>query len=237
MVPGRRPPAPPNVPPALDRALADIAARQQMLNGGAPPPRRARATVIAHRLCAAGGARARSRSRGSAGPVADPAHLPTQDLSGLEEQLRKITDQIETLRHPGVEEAINALRAELGEIGHALDEAMPRQSIDTIERQIQGLSQRIAEGRQNGVDHSALAGIEHGLMEVRDALRGLTPAENLVGFNDAVAGLAQKIDLIVAQKDPETLAQLENAITTLRGMANHVASNDAVSALAAEVQA
>ncbi len=229
MVPGRRPPA----PPGLDRALADIAARQQMLNGGAPPPRR-HPQQPPHTAYAPPAARA-----AQAAPVQSPipAHLPAQDLSGLEEQLRKITDQIETLRHPGVEEAINALRAELGEIGHALGEAMPRQSIDTIERQIQGLSQRIAEGRQNGTDHNALAGLEHGLMEVRDALQGLTPAESLVGFNDAVAGLAQKIDLIVAQKDPATLAQLETAITTLRSMVNHVASNDAVSALAAEVQA
>ncbi len=230
---GRRAPAQPNVPmpPALDRALADIAARQQMLNGGAPPRRRAAQGPAAY---APPHAQAHAQAYAQA-PAAAP--LPTQDLSGLEEQLRKITDQIETLRHPGVEEAINALRAELGEIGHALGEAMPQHSIETIERQIQGLSQRIAEGRQNGVDHGALSGIEHGLVEVRDALRGLTPAENLVGFNDAVAGLAQKIDLIVAQKDPETLAQLENAITTLRGMANHVASNDTVSALAAEVQA
>ena len=238
MVPGRRPPAQPGVPmpPGLDRALADIAARQQMLNGGAPPPRR-HPQPSPHTAYAPPAARAQEAAHVAApaqSPI--PAHLPTQDLSGLEEQLRKITDQIETLRHPGVEEAINALRAELGEIGHALGEAMPRHSIDTIERQIQGLSQRIAEGRQNGVDHNALGGLEHGLMEVRDALQGLTPAESLVGFNDAVAGLAQKIDLIVAQKDPETLAQLETAITTLRGMANHVASNDAVSALAAEVQ-
>ena len=70
---------------------------------------------------------------------------------------------------------------------------------------------------------------------MRDALRGLTPAENLVGFNDAVAGLAHKIDLIVAQKDPATLQQLEHAITTLREMAAHVASNDAVSELASQV--
>ena len=162
--------------------------------------------------------------------------VPTQNLSGLEDQLRRITDQIETLRKPGVEEAINALRGELGEIGRTLTDAMPRQAIDTIERQIQGLSQRIAEGRHNGVDGGALAGVEHALAEVRDALRGLTPAENLVGFNEAVHGLAHKIDLIVAQKDPATLNQLEHAITTLRDMSQHVASNEAVSELAAHVQ-
>jgi localization factor PodJL len=216
--PPMMPPAMPSVqlPPSLDRAVAEIAARQRMLNGNpAPASRQPQPAMVA--------------------PVAVP--LPVQDLSGLEDQLRNITDQIETLRKPGVEQAINALRDELGEIGRALNEAMPRRAIDTIEKQITGLTQRIAEGRQAGVDGNALGGIEHGLAEVRDALRELTPAENLVGFNDAVAGLAHKIDLIVAQKDPATLQQLESAITTLREMSAHVASNDTVSALSAQVHA
>lgn len=206
-MPGR-PMQPPPVPASLDRALAEIAARQRMLNGQPPLPQQQ--------------------------PPAMP-QVPTQDLSGLEDQLRRITDQIETLRKPGVEEAINALRDELGDIGRALNEAMPRRAIDTIEKQIQGLTQRIAEGRQAGADQHTVSSLEHGLAEVRDALRGLTPAESLVGFNDAVAGLAHKIDLIVAQKDPATLQQLEHAITTLREMATHVASNDAVSELASQV--
>ena len=231
----------PAAPPAMNQALADIAARKQMLSGGGapppPPPRRASSPADYAPPATRAQQQAQAAAQAAKHHAAMPAPLPTQDLSGLEEQLRKITDQIETLRQPGVEQAINALRAELGEIGHALGEAVPRHSIETIEHQIHGLTQRIAEGRENGVDHNALGGIEHGLMEVRDALHGLTPAENLIGFNDAVAGLAQKIDLIVAQKDPESMAQLENAITTLRSMANHVASNDAVGALSAEVQA
>jgi localization factor PodJL len=207
----------PQRPAELDRALAEIAARQRMLNGQPPLPAAAPAQAPQ--------------------PAPVLAQVPAQDLSGLEDQLRRITDQIETLRKPGVEEAINALRDELGDIGRALNEAMPRRAIDTIEKQIQGLTQRIAEGRQAGADQHAVAGLEHGLAEVRDALRGLTPAESLVGFNDAVSGLAHKIDLIVAQKDPATLQQLEHAITTLRDMAGHVASNDAVSELAAQVHA
>ncbi len=229
------PPAPPiaptmpaaPLPPALDRAIAEIAARQRTLNTQQ-------------------GSALQGMSHPAATPAAAPLPMPplapmlspapTQDISGLEDQLRRITDQIETLRKPGVEEAINALRIELGEISRRLSDAMPRREIETIERQIAGLTHRIAEGRQAGVDAGALSGIEQGLAEVRDALRSLTPAENLVGFNDAIAALAHKIDLIVGQRDPATMQQLEHAITTLREMAAHVASDDAIGQLAGHVQ-
>ena len=224
-------PAPPPqpklpMPPALERALAEIAARQRALDGEPvrplAPPVETREPALMREA-----------------PPTAPARPepPMQDLSGLERQLRNITDQIETLRKPGVEEAINALREELGDIARALDDAMPKRALDAIERQIAGLSQRVAEGRQAGVDAGALANIEHGLMEVRDALHHLMPAERLIGFNEAVADLAEKIDLIVAQRDPATLRQLDDAITTLRNMAGNVASNEAVGRLAAEVQA
>ncbi len=235
MAPKPAMPPRPNVqlPPALDRALAEIAARQRKLNGEAVAM--PAATPFAPAPAATRPPMAEQRPPQTE-PTPPRAAVPMQDLSGLEQQLRKITDQIETLRKPGVEEAINALRAELGDIGRALDDAMPKRAIDAIEKQIAGLSQRIAEGRQAGIDASALAGIEHGLSEVRDTLRELTPAEHLVGFTEAVEGLAQRIDLIVAQKDPATLQQLEHAITTLRSMAGNVASNEAVGLLAAEVQ-
>jgi localization factor PodJL len=169
--------------------------------------------------------------------AAAPAPAPAQDLSGLEGQLRRITDQIETLRRPGVEEAIAALHVELREISHTLAEAMPRRAIETIEIQIQRLTQRLADGRQAGADGNALAGIEYGLAEVRDALHALTPAENLVGYTDAIDALRHKIDLIVAQKDPATMQRLETSIGALREMAAHVASNEAMTGLYAQVQA
>ena len=134
MAPPLQPPAamqPAMPPPApIDRAVAEITARQRCAQRSAGRQARRRWP-----------GRCRSRRR---------APCRAQDISGLEDQLRQITDQIETLRRPGVEEAINALREELGEIGHALTEAMPRRAIDAIEKQIAGLSQRIAEGRQSG---------------------------------------------------------------------------------------
>ena len=213
---GGPPPELPNVllPPSLDRAVAEISARKRMLNGSAAPPHEQQPQAV----------------------MAEAAP-PAQNLSGLEDLLRDITRQIETLRNPGLEQSINALREELGEIGRALGNAMPRQAIESIERQIHNLDRRIAEGRQAGVDAAALSGIERGLAEVRNELHGLMPAENLIGFTDAVENLAHKVDQIVAQKDPMTMAQLESAIITLRGMSNHVASNDTVRGLAAQVHA
>ena len=77
-----------------------------------------------------------------------------------------------------------------------------------------------------------MAGIERGLAEVRDALHALTPAESLVGFDQTLQGLSQKIDRIAsAGQDPEALKQLEGAIVALRGVVSHVASNDALAQL------
>jgi localization factor PodJL len=228
--PPMTPPAMPSVqlPPSLEPAVAQIATRQRALNGHAAPPRQhPQAAAAVPSLVPAV----------TPAPESAPAPLPSQDLSGLEDQLHKITDQIETLRTPGVEQAINALREELGEIGRRFNEAMPRHAIEAIERQILNFNERIAEGRQAGVDAHALSGIEHALAEVRDALRGLTPPENLIADNDALSGLGHKLDLFVAQRDPATLAQLENAVTTAREMATHIASNEAVQGLAAQVQA
>src|SRR5262245_56667104 len=114
----------------------------------------------------------------------EETHTPDAPLrlDKLEEHLRRVTGQIEALKRPGIEEAIRSLRADRGDIGRALAEALPRRAIETLELQIQVLAQRIAEGREAGVAGGTLIGIENGLAEVRDALRDLMPAENLVGY-------------------------------------------------------
>src|SRR6516225_2906316 len=104
-----------------------------------------------------------------------------------------------------------------------------------LEEQLRRMTAQIESLRSTGLD-KAIAGIERGLTEVRDALRGMTPAENLVGFDDALKALAQKLDLIIAREDPAALRQLETAIGALRGIVSHVASNDALSKVAEDVR-
>jgi localization factor PodJL len=205
------------LPPDLERAIAEFNARRRALNADPALAQREGVPV-------------------TGAPEIAQESVPAQTLASLEDQLRRITDGIEALKRPAVEEAINALRSELGEIGRTLNDAVPRQAIETIEMQIQVLAQRIDEGQQSGVDRSSLAAVESGLAEVRDILRALMPAENLVGYNDSISALAAKLDLIVANRDPETLQDLDRSVATLRELSMHVASNEAVNSLAAQVQ-
>jgi localization factor PodJL len=157
----------------------------------------------------------------------------------LEEQLRNITARIETLRSANdFDQIVLSFRKELADIGRQITEALPRHAVESLQIEVQALAQRIDHSREAGsVDTNALAGLERGLAEVRDALHRLTPAENLIGFDDAVRSLSQKIDLIIDREDPAALQQLETAISALRGIVSHVASNDTLTKVAEDVRA
>ena len=164
----------------------------------------------------------------------------TQNFVALQAQLRgKITDEIETLRTPGVEQAINALREELAEIGRTLNVRMPRRELEAIERAdprtFPGVS---LKARQAGVDAGAPAGIVHGLAEVRDGAARLdTRGEPRRLHRGRSSTFRRRRPDRGGQVTPPRCAELEGAITTLRGLVSDVASNETVSRLAAEVQA
>jgi len=227
---------------SIDQAVAEIEARHRALDGDAAAQIRARQREL-------GGEADPERSfserepqplppradEGAAGPPASGVPL---DISGLEDQLRRITARIETLQpSASLETAIIGLREDLAEIGRSFTEALPRRALESLEIEVKALAQRIDHTRQSGADAATLAGIERGLAEVREALHGLTPAESLVGFDDAVKTLAKRIDAIVARDDPATLQQLETAIGALRGIVSHVASNDMLTKVAEDVRA
>jgi len=154
----------------------------------------------------------------------------------LEEQLRRITVQIESLRSTGLDKVIAVFRSDLADIRRQLTEALPRQAVESLCAEVEALARRIDRSRVRTGDPDTIAGIERGLSEVRDALRSMTTAEHLVGFDEALKSLAQKLDLIIAREDPTALRQLETAIGALRGIVSHVASNDALSKVAEDVR-
>jgi localization factor PodJL len=219
-------PSPPLSPASLDFAIAEIAARQNELDG--PPPRQMP-----------------PRNGASMAPPVQPSSAQSMmqaapagpDFSSLERHLIKITSQIEALQRPDhIEQSIAAFRSELADIRHAITEAMPRRAIESIEGEIRSLSRRIDDTRQNGTDSQMLAGIERALGDIREALRSLTPAEQLTGYDEAIRNLGAKLDLILrSNDDPSTVQQLEGAIAALRGIVSNVASNDALARLAEDV--
>jgi localization factor PodJL len=193
--------------PSLDPAswVAQIAARQRVLDGDASPPP---APTVPQQL----GSR--------------------PDLTGLEQQLRDIRAQIASLQQP-YEDGIAALRLDLAEVGRTLNETVPSRTVEALEAQMGMLAERIDRSREAGADGTALAALEQELAEVRDALRGLTPVEGLAGFEEAVRGLSSKIDQIGLSGDPTAFKQLEQAVVSLRGVMSNAASEQAQ--LAAEV--
>jgi localization factor PodJL len=177
-------------------------------------------------------------SPATAPQVAADADEPDQpvEFPELEEQLRRITMQIESLRSAGLGKVIAVFRSDLADIRRQLTEALPRQAVESLCAEVEALARRIDRSRVRTDDPDAIAGIERGLSEVRDALRGMTTAENLVGFDEALKTLGQKLDLIIAREDPTALQQLETAIGALRGIVSHVASNDALGKVAEDVR-
>jgi localization factor PodJL len=171
-------------------------------------------------------------------PAYQAPAAPAMDFSNLERQLSQITAQIESLRQPGgVEDAIASLRADLADIAHALNEALPRRALEGLQADMHALAERIERIYGRG-DASALQGIEHRLNEVHAALNAMTPAEGLAGLDQRVSELAHKIDgMAHGTSDPEMLRYLEAAINELRELSHGVASAEGVAALAGDVQA
>ena len=209
-------PSPSISPISFDSAIAEIAARQNELNGSPQQlaPRYAPPTA----------------------PMAPPT-ASGPDFAALERHLLKITSQIESLRPSDhIETSIATFRGELAEIRQAITEAMPRRAIDSIENEIRSLSRRIDDSRQSGTDGQMLLGIEHALAEIHGVLSKLTPAEQLTGYDEAIRNLGAKLDLILrSNDDPSTVRQLEDAIGALRSIVSNIASNDALARLSEDV--
>ncbi len=225
---------------SIDRAVAEIAARQRALDDKAADDIKAPQPALDDDTPPQPSFSEREPQPFPSRPQSEsPTHYGEPlDMSLLERQLREITARIEKLQPAGdLQAAIAGLQSDLAAISQSLNEALPRRALESLEIEVKALAQRIDHTRQSGADGSALAGIEHGLIDVREALRTLTPAESLVGFQEAVSTLSQKVDAIVARDDPAALQQLETAIGGLRGIISHVASNDTLTKVAEDVRA
>jgi localization factor PodJL len=163
-------------PSPLDQALIEIADRQRALDDQA-----------------AAGAGPVSTRTTSAAEGLPRAH--TQELSGLEQQLREINAHVETLKPCGVDKAIDVLRDDLAQIGLMLQEALPRKSIEPIE-QVGALAEAMPARNQGGQSVPyELESVIKGLVDKIERVQ-LTRADQAVlgHLEDRIASLVEKLD-------------------------------------------
>lgn len=217
----------------MDQAMAEINLRQRELEGDSSAAH-ARAMPSRH-----GFAPRNFAPQPAPQPQYAPPAFDRQQFANVEDKLRHITEQMDTLGPDRMHDALASLRNDLADIARTLSEASPRRAIEALETEVRLLTTKLDTRGRSGVSASALATMEKGLSEVRDALRGLTPAENLAGAVAAIHALSGKIDQMASGygQDPASLQQLETAIAGLRSIVSHAASNESLSALTTEVRA
>jgi localization factor PodJL len=159
------------------------------------------------------------------------------DISGLEQQLVRISRQIDTLARPcHADAAGEALRAGLADIKGMITARIPARAVEAIENEIRTLIKRLDAGRDRGLDQAAFGALERKLAEVRDELRRHAPV-NLAGFDQAVQTLSHKFDVFAASlPDPGALQRIDEAVAAVRGVVSQLASNDAIASVAQDVR-
>jgi localization factor PodJL len=159
------------------------------------------------------------------------------DLSGLEQQLARISHQVDTVARPCHAESVaEALRASLADIKGIITGAMPARALEAIEKEIRSLVERLDADRDRGLDADAFAVLERSLAEVRDELRLHAPV-NLARFDQAVQTLSSKFDVIAASlPDPGALQRIDEAVAAIGRAVSQLASNDALASVAQDVR-
>jgi localization factor PodJL len=211
-----QPPPPPHGPADwssdLDRALSEIAARQ-------------RALEIAP---------TRQESRDAALPSGDS---PTSvELARFEQQLRRLTDEIEALRRPGaLDSAVAAVQHDLRAMAYTLTDALPSRMLAAFQSQVEALSERLAAERPDG---RTLAGLEQRLAEVRATLATLPSAERFAGLCEELRALSAQVEHLAANRlDAEALRPLEAAVADLGRTVSRSAADDALTAVRSDLNA
>jgi localization factor PodJL len=196
----------------LDRALSEIAARQ-------------------HALEIAPG---RPEKHDAAQPRGDS---PTSiELARFEQQLRRLTEEIEALRRPGpVDTAVASVQHDLRAVAYTLTDALPSRLIAAFQSQIEALAERLSSERLDG---RTLAGLENRLAEVRASLSALPSAERFAGLCEELRTLSGQVERLAANRlDAEALRPLEAAVADLGRVVARSAANDALLAVRTDIRA
>jgi localization factor PodJL len=181
----------------LDQALIEIADRQRTLDGYAPAvPTSAWAQAAVH-------SESLPRPR-------------TQELAGLEQQLRQINTQMETLRQPcSLDKAVDTLRDDLAEIGVMVQDAMPRKAVEALEGEVRKLASRVELIGGNPQDPAAIEQLEGAIVAMRGIVSHVASNDALAKLSEEVRAIGDKVEQAANPAGSGVLSALEGRIAML----------------------
>jgi localization factor PodJL len=210
----------------LERAVAELSAERDRLDGrlSAPP-----APALDARLAALNARLEQPRPR-----VAPPTG---PDLTGLQAQIARLTQEVAGLRRAPEPDRGEDLRRTLADLASSLHEMAPRSAIRSLEDQIRDLANRIDASREQGVPAQALHGLEGAVRDVRDGLMRLADRDTTAPLTREIAALAARIDALAEDdhEEPDTFAELRRDLGHLRELVADTAPRHAVDALADDI--
>ncbi len=202
-----------SIPPTvaeLDSAVADIMMRQSALDGTPMPQQFQR--------------------RAAAMP---PAH----DFSGIESQLRNLTEEMNTIRNSGLRsESMDGLRREVSDLADKLIDLAPRRSLEALERAVETLVNRIDRGSLGANTHNS-GEIAQTLEEIRSAIASVRPAESFASVERDLVDLSGKLDALNARGvDGTTVARLQEQTAEIREMLSSALPTDMLKGLCVQIE-
>jgi localization factor PodJL len=196
----------------LERAVSEIAARQRALEMAPGRPEKLE----------------------SAPPQGDS---PTSvELERFEQQLRRLTEEIEALRRPGaIDAAVASVQHDLRAVAYTLTDALPSRILAAFQSQIEALAERLGSERLDG---RSFVGLEQRLAEVRASLSALPSVERFAGLWEELRALSGQVEELAAnQLDADALRPLEAAVADLGRVVSRSGANDALVAVRSDIHA
>ena len=195
----------------LAAAIAEVARRQQELDGGErtgrtflppapaaptirppaaePSPLEVRLTALVERL------------EKTAQQKAEPVR---SDVSGLQGNIDSLSDRIEKMRGEiaarsatpvaSDDDQIEDIRRELAGMAVAVADLAPRTSVSALETAVRDLSARVLDSRIDGVAEAALAPVESLVRELASIVRSTDPRPAIESLDRGIRAVAAKLE-------------------------------------------
>jgi len=226
--------APPTVPAdawssGLDRAVAEITARQRSLD--APPPPAPDLSGLERQLKTLTTELAQLRQPGAFAELAAELRrelaeigrtlqeaVPRRAVEAIEAELRRLGERIDGSRQRGADSAaLAAVERHFAELREALRGLTPAESLAGFDAAIRGLAAKIDQLAADGSDPSALRPLESAVADLRRLLGGVASGEALATLAKDVRDLAEKVDRLAAapRGGAEIVSSLEQRIESL----------------------